>query len=140
VLLYKSSSAGCGLMEGALQDLARRHPATRFLKIVSTSCIPNYPDQNLPTVLVYHGGGCKKHIIGLQAFGGPRTTPEQVALTLNQLGPVCGGGEEGPGDEGGAGGSGAAAAAERAVKGLVQRLVEQREQAAADEDESSDFD
>ena len=85
-------------------------------------------------MLVYHGGACKKHIIGLQPFGGARTTPEQVALALNQLGPVCGGED---GGDGGEGGSGAAA---RQVKGLVQALVEQRERAAAEEDESSDFD
>lgn len=139
VLLYKSGHAGCGILEDAFRDLARKYPSTRFLKIVSTSCIPNYPDANLPTVLVYHGGACKKHIIGLQAFGGARTTPEQVALALNALGAVCGGEEDG-GGEGGSGGGGGSAAAARQVKGLVQALVEQREKKAAEEDESSDFD
>ncbi|KAI8471578.1 MAG: thioredoxin-like protein [Monoraphidium minutum] len=134
VLLYKAGRAGCGLLEECLRDLAREYPNTRFLKIVSTSCIPNYPDQNLPTVLVYHGGACQRHIIGLAPFGGGRATPEQAALALNQVGPVCVGG--GGGEGGGSGGEDAA----RQVKGLVQRIVEQRERAAAEDDESSDFD
>jgi hypothetical protein len=135
-LLYKPSHAGCALLEGCLRELARKYPNTRFLKIVSTSCIPNYPDANLPTLLVYHGGACKKQAVGLAPFGGPRATPEQVALALSGWGAIDDG--EGGGGGGGEGGSGGTAAAVRHVKGLVERLVEQREAAA--KDESSDFD
>jgi hypothetical protein len=137
LLLYKAGSAACARLEDCMRELSREHPGTRFLKIVSTSCIPNYPDANLPTLLVYHGGACKRHIIGLAPLGGPRATPETVALALGALGWAGGGGEGGGADGGGDGG---AAAAERQVKGLVQRLVQQREEAAAEKDESSDFD
>eukprot|EP00983_Pelagomonas_calceolata_P025651 804815-Pelagomonas_calceolata.AAC.2 len=37
---------------------------------------PQYPDTNLPTLLVYYGGACKKHLVGPGAFGGPRISPE----------------------------------------------------------------
>jgi hypothetical protein len=133
-LLYKASHAGCQLLESCLRELARKHPNTRFLKIVSTSCIPNYPDANLPTLLVYHNGACQKQVVGMQPFGGGRATPEQVALALSGWGAIGGEGEEGGED-----GAGEAAAA-RHVRGLVQRLVEQREEAATQKDESSDFD
>jgi hypothetical protein len=52
--LYKSSHAGCALLGECLDELARKYHGTRFVKIISTSCIPNYPDQNLPTLLLYH--------------------------------------------------------------------------------------
>jgi hypothetical protein len=124
--LYKASNAGCQLLGECLDDLAHKYPSTRFVKIISTSCIRNYPDQNLPTLLLYHNRACVKHLIGLAQFGGPKATPEQVALVLNTYGPVCAeGGEE--------------EAAQQQVKGLVQRMLAQREK-EAEEDESSDFD
>ncbi|GBF98180.1 hypothetical protein Rsub_10680 [Raphidocelis subcapitata] len=132
-LLYKSGHAGCGVLEQCLQELARKHPGTRFLKIVSTSCIPNYPDANLPTLLIYHGGACKRNVVGLAPFGGARATPEQVALALVGFGVF----EDGSDGEGGGGGGGGGAGGSGLVKGLVQRLVEQRE---AEKDASSDFD
>jgi hypothetical protein len=50
--------------------LARKFPATKFLKSISTLCIPNYPDKNVPTIFVYHNGDLKKQWIGPFAFGG----------------------------------------------------------------------
>lgn len=123
--LYKASHAGCQLLGDCLTELAQKYPSTRFVKIISTSCIPNYPDQNLPTLLLYHNRACVKHMIGLAQFGGQRATPEQVALALNTYGPVC---AEGGEDE----------AVQQQVKGLVQRMLSQRER--DEEDESSDFD
>lgn len=121
--LYKSSNEGCQILGDCLVELARKYPNTRFVKIVSTSCIPNYPDQNLPTILLYHNRSCVKHLVGLAQFGGKRATPEQVALVLNQYGSICGDADE--------------HTAKQQIKGLVQRVVQQRELAA--EDESSDF-
>lgn len=144
-LLYKAGHAGCGVLEACIAELARKHPNTRFLKSVATSCIPKYPDSNLPTLLVYTGGACRKQVVGLQPFGGARATPEQVALALAQWGAfVDGDGGEG-GEDGGEGGSGAggsggggASSSRQHVKGLVQKLVEQRLE--EQRDESSDFD
>lgn len=123
--LYKEHHAGCQLLGECLTELAHKYPSTRFVKITSTSCIPNYPDQNLPTLLLYHERTCVKHMIGLAQFGGQRATPEAVAMALNTYGSVCCEG----GDE---------VAAQQQVKGLVQRMLAQRER--DDEDESSDFD
>jgi hypothetical protein len=125
--LYKSSNPACQLLEECLQDIARKYHHTRFVKIVSTSCIPNYPDQNLPTLLLYHNRACVKHLVGLAQFGGKKATPEQVALVLNQFGQVCSDGQE---DE--------EQAKDRQIKGLVERIVQQRLQ-KDEEDESSDF-
>lgn len=115
VFLYKSSHAGCQLLQSCLEDLAHKYPMTKFVKIVSTSCIPNYPDYNLPTILLYHSNACKKHLVGLEQFGGRHVTPEQVALVLNAYGQVCGEGDE-------------QQTAAQQIKGLVERMVARREE------------
>ena len=122
--LYKSSHAGCQLLGECLDELARKYPGTKFVRIISTNCIPNYPDQNLPTLLLYHNRACVKHLVGLAQFGGKRATPEQVALVLNQYGSVCREGDEQQN-------------AEQQIRGLVERMVQRRE--LEDGDESSDF-
>lgn len=87
VLLYKEGVAACELLMKCLEDLARRYPATKFVKIISTDCIPNYPDCNLPTLLVYNNAAVKANYVGLHNFG-RRCTPEGVALVLCQSDPV----------------------------------------------------
>eukprot|EP00882_Tetradesmus_deserticola_P019461 GHRQ01020948.1.p1 GENE.GHRQ01020948.1~~GHRQ01020948.1.p1 ORF type:complete len:180 (+),score=72.77 GHRQ01020948.1:712-1251(+) len=129
-LLYKSSHAGCALLGECLAELAKKYHGTRFVKIVSTSCIPNYPDQNLPTLLLYHNRSVVKNLVGLAQFGGQRATPEQVALVLNGYGPVC--------VSGGGDAAAEATAAQEQVRGLLERMVQQR--VREEEDESSDFD
>lgn len=69
--------AECGLLMQCLEELARKYPATKFVKIISTDCIPNYPDRNLPTVLVYNNGAVKANYVGLRSFG-RRCTPEGI--------------------------------------------------------------
>ncbi|MCD7456502.1 hypothetical protein HAX54_031940 [Datura stramonium] len=78
---------GCQILLQCLDELATKYPVTKFVKIISEHCIPNYPDCNLPTVLVYHNGALKSNYVGLHSFG-RRCTPEGVALTLCQSDPV----------------------------------------------------
>lgn len=129
--LYKEGNPGCGIINKALEQLAKRYPSTKVLKCVSTDCIPNYPDKNLPTLLLYHEGICKQHIIGLAALGGQNVTAELLAIQLSKYGDFCPGGGE---DE-----EGVAAGQREQVRELVQKLIEQKELIKG-EDESSDFD
>lgn len=69
--------ADSAILGECFTELAKKYPATKFVKIISTECIPNYPDKNLPTVLIYKDTKCLQHLIGLGPFGGPRTTPER---------------------------------------------------------------
>lgn len=94
VILYKNSYADCELLLQCLEELAKKYPATKFVKIISTDCIPNYPDRNLPTVLVYNNGAVKANYVGLHSFG-RRCTPEGVALVLCQSDPVLNDGQVG---------------------------------------------
>lgn len=69
---------------GCLEELATRYPATKFVKIISTDCIPNYPDRNLPTLLVYNNGAVKANYVGLHNFG-RRCTPEGILYIFSSL-------------------------------------------------------
>lgn len=60
----------CTLINQHLSLLARKFPQTKFLKSISTTCIPNYPDRNLPTIFVYFEGEMKAQFIGPLVFGG----------------------------------------------------------------------
>ena len=66
----------CQVLKACLQDLAAQYRHVKFLTIPSTECIPNYPDENLPTLLVYHDGQCKRTIVGTQTLGIDRISPE----------------------------------------------------------------
>ncbi|KAI4350542.1 hypothetical protein L6164_004989 [Bauhinia variegata] len=92
VILYKDGIPECGVLMQCLEELATRYPATKFVKIISTDCIPNYPDCNLPTLLVYNNGAVKANYVGLHSFG-RRCTPEGVALVLCQSDPVLNDGQ-----------------------------------------------
>ena len=92
--LYKDAVADCGILNACLGQLAERYPNTKFVKIMSTDCIPGYPDENLPTLLLYSNGKCVKTLVGLVAVGGRGTSPDRVALALNCYGAVCGDTEE----------------------------------------------
>jgi hypothetical protein len=118
----------CAILAHCLGELATEYPHTKFVRIVSTDCIPGYPDANLPTLLLYKDTKCLHTLVGLRQFGGQGASPDRVALALNCHGSVCGD-------------AGDAAQAAAAVTGLMERLLDAREaarEAAADED--SDFD
>jgi hypothetical protein len=65
-----------------LEELAEKYTYSKFVRMISTDCIPNYPDQNLPTVLIYYNSALKQHVVGLSQFGGRRITPERKQAGL----------------------------------------------------------
>ncbi|KAL7232750.1 hypothetical protein ACSBR2_010708 [Camellia fascicularis] len=77
VILYKDGYPECGILLQCLEELATKYPATKFVKIISTDFIPNYPNRNLPTLLVYNNGVVKANYVGLHNFG-RRCTPEDI--------------------------------------------------------------
>lgn len=72
--LYKQGIPLCALINQHLSGLARKFPDVTFVKAISTTCIPNYPDRNLPTVFVYLEGDIKAQLIGPLVFGGMNLT------------------------------------------------------------------
>jgi len=84
--LYKSGIPLCELINQHIQGLARKFPTVKFLKSVSTTCIPNYPDKNLPTLFIYFEGNMKNQIAGPMSFGGMSLTQNDLEWMLSNKG------------------------------------------------------
>ncbi|KAL0127353.1 hypothetical protein PUN28_005570 [Cardiocondyla obscurior] len=82
--LYKSGIPLCALVNQHLANLARKFPATKFLKSISTTCIPNWPDTNLPTIFIYRDGNMAKQIIGPLEFRGMKLSEAELEWMLGQ--------------------------------------------------------
>lgn len=128
VILFKEGIPECGLLLRCLEELATKYPATKFVKIISTDCIPNYPDCNLPTLLVYNNGAVKANYVGLHNFG-RRCTPEGVALILCQSNPVLNDGQ-----------SGSDPSREAVMEGVRKRFIENVVTRHEDEEDGSSSD
>ena len=50
------------------QHAAPANPSLKFVQILSTRCIQNYPDANLPTILLYRLGGVQKQVLQADAL------------------------------------------------------------------------
>ena len=84
--LYKQGVPLCALINKFLLTLAAKFPTTKFLRSISTTCIPNYPDKNLPTLFVYFEGEMKTQLAGPQYFRGMNMTEEEFEyLVKNNL-------------------------------------------------------
>ena len=68
--------AECKLLRQCLNQLAAKYSNTKFMKTVSTDSIKNYPDNLLPTLLLYNSTNVKANLVDLRRFGGPKCTPE----------------------------------------------------------------
>ncbi|KAJ8329488.1 Proteolipid protein 2 [Batrachochytrium dendrobatidis] len=88
VHMFQSYASSCKLLNAILDRLAEKHKSTKFCKIVADLCIPNYPDKNLPTLLIYGEGDMRKQLIGMDAFGGTGATVESVETVLATLGAI----------------------------------------------------
>ncbi|XP_033124923.1 phosducin-like protein 3 [Anneissia japonica] len=86
--LYKQGIPLCTLINQHFAQLSRKFPATKFLKAVSTTCIPNFPDKNLPTIFVYFENDMKSQLIGPHTFGGMNLTVEDLEWKLSEIGAV----------------------------------------------------
>lgn len=88
LLVYKTSIPMCKLLEQFFYRLASKFPATKFLKSISSVCIPNYPDKNLPTVFVYRDGELRKQFVGPAELGTTSLTCDELEWMLSQTGAV----------------------------------------------------
>lgn len=86
VHVYKNDIPLCKLLNQHIMNLARKFPDVKFLCSVSSLCIPNYPDKNLPTIFVYYEGDMKKQYIGPLEFGGMNFTQDELEWRLSKLG------------------------------------------------------
>ncbi|KAF9093447.1 Phosducin-like protein 3 [Mortierella sp. GBA35] len=86
--LYKEYLPICKLMGAHLATVAARNKATKFVKIIGDQCIPNYPDRNLPTLLIYGDGDVKAQLVGAAQLGGLNMKPEDIEAYLRRVGAI----------------------------------------------------
>eukprot|EP00058_Branchiostoma_floridae_P016903 XP_002602391.1 hypothetical protein BRAFLDRAFT_259621 [Branchiostoma floridae] len=86
--LYKQGIPLCALVNRHLGNLSMKFPQTKFLRSISTVCIPNYPDKNLPTLFVYYQGEMKAQLIGPFEFGGMNLTQDELEWKLSKSGAI----------------------------------------------------
>ena len=86
--LYKQGVPLCALINEYMNRLAPKFPCTKFLRAISTTCIPNYPDKNLPTIFVYHEGAMKSQIIGPEQMRGMNLTEKEFEFMLGKSGAI----------------------------------------------------
>uniref|UniRef100_A0A2K6MWQ3 Phosducin-like protein 3 n=1 Tax=Rhinopithecus bieti TaxID=61621 RepID=A0A2K6MWQ3_RHIBE len=80
--LYKQGIPLCALINQHLSGVARKFPDVKFIKAISTTCIPSYPDRNLPMIFVYLDGDIKAQFIGPLVFG------MKTLLVKTESGPI----------------------------------------------------
>lgn len=71
-----------------LNQLARAHPEAKFLSIPAGLCIPNYPDKNVPTLLIYRNGDITGNVVAGLGLNGMKTTVrdlENLLIRYNAL-------------------------------------------------------
>ncbi|KAM9211763.1 phosducin-like protein 3 [Dugong dugon] len=86
--LYRQGIPLCALINQHFSGLARKFPDVKFIKAISTTCIPNYPDRNLPTIFVYLEGDIKAQFIGPLVFGGMNLTRDELEWKLSESGAI----------------------------------------------------
>ncbi|WFD42088.1 Proteolipid protein 2 [Malassezia psittaci] len=90
--LYKSGIDTCELLSGYLEQLAAKYPNTKFVSIIGDQCIPDYPDKNLPTLLIYRAGELRRQIVGLRpeiGLDGMNTKMADIELLLAATGAIA---------------------------------------------------
>uniref|UniRef100_A0A2K6PWQ9 Phosducin-like protein 3 n=1 Tax=Rhinopithecus roxellana TaxID=61622 RepID=A0A2K6PWQ9_RHIRO len=86
--LYKQGIPLCALINQHLSGLARKFPDVKFIKAVSTTCVPNYPDRNLPTIFVYVERDIKARFIGPLVSGSMNLTRHELEWKLSESGAI----------------------------------------------------
>ncbi|KAJ3663057.1 hypothetical protein Zmor_007366 [Zophobas morio] len=86
--LYKQGIPLCALINEYMKQVAAKYPTVKFLKSISTTCIPNYPDKNLPTIFVYFEGQMKEQIVGPLEFRGPNLTHDEFEYLIGKTGAI----------------------------------------------------
>ena len=86
--LYKQGIPLCALINQYLTNLAAKNPTVKFLKSISTTCIPNYPDRNLPTIFAYFEGEMKTQLAGPHNFRGMNMTADEFEFIVSKTGAI----------------------------------------------------
>eukprot|EP00670_Eutreptiella_braarudii_P007333 CAMPEP_0174287258 /NCGR_PEP_ID=MMETSP0809-20121228/15087_1 /TAXON_ID=73025 ORGANISM="Eutreptiella gymnastica-like, Strain CCMP1594" /NCGR_SAMPLE_ID=MMETSP0809 /ASSEMBLY_ACC=CAM_ASM_000658 /LENGTH=232 /DNA_ID=CAMNT_0015383723 /DNA_START=18 /DNA_END=713 /DNA_ORIENTATION=+ len=88
LLLMLPQHHDCLRLKRSFEEIAAKHMGTKFLEIISTECIPNFPERQLPCVIIYKDGSLVKQLTGLNSWGGEKFTTDDVLYELHKMGVV----------------------------------------------------
>jgi len=60
----------------------------KFVRIESDRCIRNFPDRNVPTILVYSNGDMQVQLVGGASVGGKGASAKDVERILRKAGGI----------------------------------------------------
>jgi hypothetical protein len=86
--LYKQGVQLCAVLNEHIKHLARKYANVKFIKSISTTCIPNYPDKNLPTLFIYYEGEMKKQLVGSEFNINLKLNDFERMLSFNGVAPI----------------------------------------------------
>ncbi|TYJ51941.1 hypothetical protein B9479_007455 [Cryptococcus floricola] len=82
VFLFKDSVPLSQHLHSLLHQLAAVHTSTKFLSIPAGLCIANYPDKNVPTLLIYRDGELVRNVVAGAGLKGMKTTVRDLEALL----------------------------------------------------------
>jgi hypothetical protein len=82
----KNSVPSCRIINAALDRLAARKRAVKFVKIIGSEAIKNWPESNCPAILVYSKTNIWRQFIGIGTLGGNSTNAEILEWILAENG------------------------------------------------------
>jgi len=82
VHLYVHSRPECQVLAAHLSTVAAKFKAVKFVKMIASQCIHNYPDSKTPTLIVYKKGELLHNEVGLTAYGGLKMTADSLEWAL----------------------------------------------------------
>lgn len=86
--LYKQGIPLCALINQFMTNLAARNPTVKFLRSIASTCIPNFPEKNLPSIFIYYEGQIQKQIIGPIELRGEKLTLDEFEYMLGKYGAI----------------------------------------------------
>ena len=84
--LYQDYVEECARLNTVMQELSYRHKDVKFCKIKSKDANSEYPDDALPTLMVYRGGDMLDTITSLKTNGGNPVTADGLEWRFAQQG------------------------------------------------------
>lgn len=76
------------LLSHLFEDAARKFPDIKFVEIIGSRAIENYPEDNCPTLIVYYKGEVLKNLVSLLELGGNDTNMRDLEDLMVRVGAV----------------------------------------------------
>mmetsp|Transcript_17615 Transcript_17615/g.24311 ORF Transcript_17615/g.24311 Transcript_17615/m.24311 type:complete len:179 (-) Transcript_17615:149-685(-) len=83
---YQDYVIECKILNEIFNELAIKHPHTKFVRAVATKCVENFADKHCPSLFYYENGDLVTQMIPCtDQVGGKRMTTKTVEYVLNLL-------------------------------------------------------